>query len=545
MKSCPVCDTDYPDEHSTCPTDGAVLIESEELEPGSLVRGKYRIVCKLGQGGMGIVYLAEHLLLGRHVALKFLASELSRNPPFIKRFRNEARAAFRLRNGNIAEVMDLDQAEDGSLFIAMEYVEGQSLRAALEQAPGGLSIQRSLAIATGIATGLAAAHAQGIVHRDIKPENILLSIAPDGSEHPKILDFGIAAMLEGATSLSVTRGLMLTPQYAAPEQWRGMRAGDLDGRTDLYALGGVLYEMLTRRTPFQAENMEGWMYEHLHAPLQAPATLRAEIASFDGLNNLIVRLLARDRDRRPATARDVLAEISHIEYSPPGVRAGTILERRETVTEEPPAVVVPHPVPVSPSGRQEADRASERSTPAPRPELQKQNDRASQGKASRTRMSLRLIAFTRLIAVPGFIALAVNFGLSALSGWVVKCTLSWNPAILVPEILVLGVFQLFRFHWMIANYSWIFKLLAIVLAALQLAEGVGLILNKRWPRRIILIELALALPVVLIYDSIHKNFLHGPWDTFAYVSVVLLSIATLICLVRLVRNDRPASKPVL
>ncbi|HEY1807294.1 MAG TPA: protein kinase, partial [Acidobacteriaceae bacterium] len=524
MKSCPVCDTDYPDEHSTCPTDGAVLIESEELAPGSLVRGKYRIVCKLGRGGMGIVYLAEHLLLGRHVALKFLASELSRNPLFIKRFRNEARAAFRLRSANIAEVMDLDQAEDGSLFIAMEYVEGESLRAVLEQAPGELPIPRALAIARGIAAGLAAAHAQGIVHRDIKPENILLPVAPDGSEHPKILDFGIAAMLEGATSLSVTRGLMLTPQYAAPEQWRGMRAGDLDGRTDLYALGGVLYEMLTHRTPFQAENMEGWMYEHLHAPLQAPAALRGEIASFDGLNNLVVRLLARDRDHRPATARDVLAEISRIENPPPSVHPKTVLERRETVIEEPPTVVVPKPPPVSPPRRAEANRANERSTPAP--ELREQNDRSSQDKASRTRMGLRLIAFTRFIAVPGLAAIAVNFGFSALSGWIVKCTLLWNPAILVPESLLLGLFQLFTFHWIQAlNFSWIVRLLATALAAVQLAEGVGLILNKRWPRKMILIELVLALPFMLIYTSIHKNFLHSLWDTLAYASVVLLSVA--------------------
>jgi serine/threonine protein kinase len=129
MKTCPVCDTPYPDEHTTCPTDGAVLIESREFSPGQIVRGKYRIIRKLGQGGMGTVYLAEHLMLGGQVALKFLASDLSHNPQFIKRFRQEARAAYQLRHPNIVEVADLDQDEEGNLFIAMEFVAGLGLRA--------------------------------------------------------------------------------------------------------------------------------------------------------------------------------------------------------------------------------------------------------------------------------------------------------------------------------------------------------------------------------------------------------------------------------
>jgi len=119
IKTCPVCDTPYPVERTTCPTDGAVLIETHELVPGHIVRGKYKIVRKLGQGGMGVVYLAEHQMLGGQVALKFLATELSRNPQFVKRFRNEARAAYQLRHPNIVEVADLDQDEDGGLFIAM------------------------------------------------------------------------------------------------------------------------------------------------------------------------------------------------------------------------------------------------------------------------------------------------------------------------------------------------------------------------------------------------------------------------------------------
>jgi serine/threonine protein kinase len=312
-------------------------MESHELAPDSLVRGKYRIVHKLGQGGMGTVYLAEHLLLGGRVALKFLASELSRNPQFIKRFRNEARAAFQLRHPNIVEVMDLDQAEDGSLFIAMEYVGGLSLRAAIEQMPDGLPVDRALAIAWGIASGLAAAHARGTVHRDIKPENILLAEAAGQEEQPKVLDFGIAAMLEGATAVSQTRGLMLTPEYASPEQWRGTPAAELDGRTDMDALGGVLYQMLTGRTPFHAHNIEGWMFQHLQETPQPPSQLRPDLADWPGLDGLVMRQLAKNRDERLQGA-ELLGELDSILYGPsqehPERPSEPGLERPGTVIEE-------------------------------------------------------------------------------------------------------------------------------------------------------------------------------------------------------------------
>jgi serine/threonine-protein kinase len=335
MKTCPVCDTPFPDQHATCPTDGAVLIELQELEPGHIVRGKYRIARKLGAGGMGIVYLGEHLMLGGQVALKFLAAELSRNPKFIKRFRREARASYQLRDPNIVEVIDLDQDEDGSLFIAMEYVNGPSLRSVLDEARHGLPIKRALHIACGIAAGLAAAHARGAIHRDIKPENILLGTQPDGREQPKVLDFGIAAMTEGITNLSNTRGLLLTPEYAAPEQWRGTRAEELDGRTDLYALGGVLYEMLAGRTPYYAENMEGWMYQHLQGTPPPLELLRPELArEHPGLEAIVMRLLAREREQRFPSAAAVVEALS---APPPPPRPKTLAE----------APAPPPPAPVS------------------------------------------------------------------------------------------------------------------------------------------------------------------------------------------------------
>jgi serine/threonine-protein kinase len=313
MKTCPVCDTPYPSQHNTCPTDGSVLIETQELPPGQLIRGKYRIVRKLGQGGMGVVYLAEHLLLGGQMALKFLAVELSRNPQFVKRFRNEARAAYHLRHPNIVEVSDLDQDEDGTLFIAMEFVSGPSLRSVLRKSKTLFPVARSLQVAGGVAAGLAAAHARGAIHRDIKPENILLLVGPTGEVQPKLLDFGIATMADSVTGISQTRGLLLTPEYAAPEQWRGTPSAELDGRTDLYALGCVLYEMLAGRPPFHAANPEGWMFQHLQGVPEPLGQLRPDLANdYPNLEAIVMRLLARERDQRFASASEFLEALKSV-----------------------------------------------------------------------------------------------------------------------------------------------------------------------------------------------------------------------------------------
>jgi len=353
MKTCPVCDTDYPDLHSTCPTDGALLIVSHELEAGALVRGKYRIVSKLGQGGMGVVYLAEHILLGGNVALKFLAGDLGKDPKFIKRFRMEARAAHQLRHPNIVEVIDLDQSEDGSLFIAMEYVAGKSLRGAIDEERSGFGIPRALEMTRGIVSGLAAAHAHGTVHRDVKPENILLAHTADGRELPKVLDFGIAAMAESATQTSMTRGLLLTPGYAAPEQWMEMPAAEMDGRTDLYAVGCVFYEMLTGHTPFHAHNMEGCRRQHMEETPKPPSELRPELADWAGLDGLVMRLLAKNRDDRPQDA-EVLSQLDSMQIATGQEWQKTVAveawQRPQTISEKSqgwqPVVPVPTAQPV-------------------------------------------------------------------------------------------------------------------------------------------------------------------------------------------------------
>jgi serine/threonine protein kinase len=331
MKTCPLCETAYPSHHTNCPTDGALLIESRQLEPGTVIRGKYRIERQLGRGGMGTVYLAEHILLGRQRALKFISSELSQDATFLRRFRREAQAATQLQHPNVVQVVDLDQSEDGSPYMAMEFVEGPDLRHAL--AAGALPVERALAIARGIAQGLGEAHAKGIIHRDVKPENILLAGGNGAPEIPKLLDFGIAAMKESTTAASRTHGLMLTPQYASPEQWKGMASELLDGRADLYALGGVLNEMLTGQTSYHSHNTEGWMYQHLQEQPQPPSQLRPELANWPGLDDLVLRLLAKDREQRPRDAAELVRMLDAVQYADP-------LARRRNVFE-PPATLMP------------------------------------------------------------------------------------------------------------------------------------------------------------------------------------------------------------
>jgi serine/threonine protein kinase len=380
MKQCPQCDTGYPDSHATCPTHGVLLNEIRDLKPGMLIHKTYRIVRKLGQGGMGSVYLAQHIFMEEPRALKFLSAELSQDEAFTGRFRREVRTLRQLRHNNVVDCGDLEPAEDDSLFFPMEFVDGPDLRRFLHDprlhsadeisaeggggfnpriqpeesgralAPdalhqgtasavpltqqyearpsgpaGSLPVPLALAITRGIAEGLGAAHAKGMVHRDIKPENILMA-HEGGAWLPKIADFGIVATKESSDVFTRTGGTLLTMTYAAPEQWRGTPAAQLDGRTDLYALGGLLYEMLTGQTPFQAESYEGWAWQHQNTPPQPPSTLRPELANWQGLDALVLRLLAKDREDRPKDVVELLSLLDAVRYLPPDARRETVIE---------------------------------------------------------------------------------------------------------------------------------------------------------------------------------------------------------------------------
>jgi tRNA A-37 threonylcarbamoyl transferase component Bud32 len=262
------------------------------FEPGQTV-GNYRILSKIGTGGMGAVYLAEHPLIGKRVALKVIHRELAGNREVISRFFNEARAVNKIGNEHIVEIHDFGQSPQGEYFFIMEYLEGQTLAAALQR--GVFEMQRALHVGEQIAGALAAAHAQGIIHRDLKPDNIMLLTKHGDPDFVKILDFGLAKMFqEGSVSLTAAGVVLGTPQYMSPEACESKR--DVDHRTDIYALGVLMFQMLTGVVPFDGQSMgEILIKQVMHAP-PAPRAMNPNIAP--SVEQIILRCLAKSPDGR-------------------------------------------------------------------------------------------------------------------------------------------------------------------------------------------------------------------------------------------------------
>ncbi|MGA3168524.1 MAG: serine/threonine-protein kinase, partial [Terriglobia bacterium] len=224
----------------------------------------YRILEKLGGGGMGVVYKAEDTKLHRQVALKFLPDEVSKNPQALERFQREAHAASALNHPNICTIYDIDE-HAGRPFIAMEFLEGVALKVHIERGP--LPVLDTLDLACQMAEALAEAHAHGIVHRDIKPANVMLT----KTGRVKLVDFGLARLPEMA-GVTATGAALGTPAYMAPEQVRGET---IDGRADLWALGVVLYEMLAARHPFASESVQGILHGVLNRAPEPVERLRS------------------------------------------------------------------------------------------------------------------------------------------------------------------------------------------------------------------------------------------------------------------------------
>jgi serine/threonine-protein kinase len=259
----------------------------------------YRILGPLGEGGMGVVYRAEHVLLGRPAAVKVLLPEYSRNQEIVNRFFNEARAATAIRHPSIVEIYDFGYHTDGSAYIVMELLEGESLSRRLAR-QGRLELARAVAITRQIAGALSAAHARGIVHRDLKPDNVFLVGDPEvpGGERIKLLDFGIAKLATEPTGMRTRTGsVMGTPTYMAPEQCRGVA---VDHRADLYSLGCILFEMTLGAPPFRGEGSGDVLAAHIHLAPPLPRSLAPDVPV--ALENLILALLAKPPDQRPPSA---------------------------------------------------------------------------------------------------------------------------------------------------------------------------------------------------------------------------------------------------
>ena len=308
MKSCPLCERKYPDDVSVCEHDGGTLKTAaigEDPLLGKTIRGKYRVLKKLGAGGMGAVYLAEQLSIGRKVALKVLQREFAMNDEFIKRFRQEARLAASLNHRHVITIHDFDQTDDGNLFIAMEYVEGQNLKSIIQQGP--LKLARALRFAVQIAEGLSAAHRAGVIHRDIKPENIMILQV---LEEVRLMDFGISRLRDTETLARLTRPGMImgTPAYMAPEQIEGH---EVDEKSDIYAFGVVLYEMLTGETPFKAPTPTALLMKHIKELPVPLRQLRADVPG--GVEHLVMQTLEKQPERRQSAMEEIAIELRRIE----------------------------------------------------------------------------------------------------------------------------------------------------------------------------------------------------------------------------------------
>jgi protein kinase-like protein len=312
MKACPVCGTEYSDGVKFCPNDGQTLRATAPASDlvGQVVADRYHVTRKLGEGGMGQVYLAEHVKMGRRSAIKVMNPAMVHDPDAVARFNREAANASRIAHPNVCAIYDFGETGDGLIYLAMEFIEGEPLTDLLKR-DQSLPTVRAVQIFTQVADALQAAHDLGIVHRDLKPDNIMLTRGRSGADVVKVVDFGIAKAIGGDDSQKVTKtGLVVgTPEFMSPEQLAGDK---VDGRTDIYALALVLYKMLTGKLPFEASTVQETMIKRLTDKPVPLAAARPDLRFPAGLQETLDAGLARDPTDRYQSATKFAGDVSSV-----------------------------------------------------------------------------------------------------------------------------------------------------------------------------------------------------------------------------------------
>lgn len=344
MKVCTTCGAEYPDEKLFCERDGTPLRKSGALNDlmGQVIADRYHITKKLGEGGMGQVYLAEHVKMGRRCAIKIMTPGTMSDPEAISRFNREAANASRISHPNVCAIYDFGETSDGLIYLAMELIEGTSLTGLLEET-GTLPLARAATMIQQCAEALQVAHDLGIVHRDLKPDNIMVSTAR-GKDTVKVVDFGIAKAIGGddggAQKVTKTGFVVGTPEYMSPEQLSG---DPVDGRSDNYSLGLVFYRMLTGVSPFPADSQQETMIKRLTDDPIPLAAACPEVRFPPQVQRVLDRALMRNPNDRYKNAGEFARDVRGLatqSTGPVDVEAGTQKVRPEDLKGLPPATRV-------------------------------------------------------------------------------------------------------------------------------------------------------------------------------------------------------------